>query len=225
MPYILHIINIQQLYLNFCKNIFVKQNHEKNRVVLDIEVETIHDSQADIFVSVDGKEIKLDKNTKDDIDVVVDRLIIKDGIRSRLFEALETASKLSGGKVVIDVVGKDEIVLSENFACPHCDYSLPELEPRIFSFNAPYGACEECKGLGIKLQIDKDLLIPDETLSIAEGCIKTLTDDPEGLDYKKLECVCKHYKINMTKPWKSLSEKQQQMILYGSDEIISFKYQ
>ena len=174
-----------------------------------------------------SEDIDLDKNKKSNIEVVIDRIVIKEDSRSRLFEAIENATKLSGGKVVIQILGeeKKELVFSEQFACPHCEFSLPELEPRIFSFNAPYGACEECKGLGIKLQIDKDLLIPDDTLSIADGCIKTLTDDPEGLDYKKLECVCKHYKINMTKPWKSLSEKQQQMILYGSDEIISFKYQ
>ena len=174
-----------------------------------------------------SEDIELDKNKKSNIEVVIDRIVIKEDSRSRLFEAIENATKLSGGKVVIQILGeeKKELIFSEQFACPHCEFSLPELEPRIFSFNAPYGACEECKGLGIKLQIDKDLLIPDDTLSIAEGCIKTLTDDPEGLDYKKLECLCKHYKINMTKPWKSLSEKQQQMILYGSDEIIQFKYQ
>ena len=174
-----------------------------------------------------SEDIELDKNKKSNIEVVIDRIVIKEDSRSRLFEAIENATKLSGGKVVIQILGeeKKELIFSEQFACPHCEFSLPELEPRIFSFNAPYGACEECKGLGIKLQIDKDLLIPDDTLSIAEGCIKTLTDDPEGLDYKKLECLCKHYKINMTKPWKSLSEKQQHMILYGSDEIIQFKYQ
>ena len=174
-----------------------------------------------------SEEINLEKNKKDNIDVVIDRLIIKEDSRSRLFEALETATKLSNGKVTVQILGDNakEIVFSEHFACPHCEFSLAELEPRLFSFNAPYGACPECKGLGIKLQIDKDLLIPDDTLSISSGCIKTLTDDPEGLDYKKLECLCKHYKINMDKPWKSLTEKQQQMVLYGSDEIIQFKYQ
>ncbi len=174
-----------------------------------------------------SEEIELDKNKKSDIEVVIDRIVIKEDSYSRIFEAIETATKLSDGKVVIQIIGEDkkELVFSERFACPHCEFSLPELEPRTFSFNAPYGACPECKGLGIKLQIDKDLLIPDDSLSIAGGCIKTLTDDPEGLDYKKLECVCKHYKINMSKPWKSLSEKQKQMVLYGSDEIISFQYQ
>ena len=174
-----------------------------------------------------SEDINLEKNKKDNIEVVIDRLVIKEDSRSRLFEALESATKLSNGKAIVQVLGENakEVVFSEHFACPHCDFSLSELEPRLFSFNAPYGACPECKGLGIKLQIDKDLLIPDDTLSIADGCIKTLTDDPEGLDYKKLECLCKHYKINMSKPWKSLTDKQQQMVLYGSDEIIQFKYQ
>lgn len=170
--------------------------------------------------------IELDKNKKDNIDVVIDRVVIKEDSHSRIFEAIETATKLAAGKVIVQILGENakEVVFSEQFACPHCDFSLSELEPRTFSFNAPYGACPECKGLGVKLQIDEDLLIPDKNLSIASGCIKTLTDDPEGLDYKKLECLCKHYKINMTKPWKSLTPKQQSVILYGSDEIIHFSY-
>lgn len=171
-------------------------------------------------------DIELDKNKKDKIDVVIDRIVLKEESRSRLFEAIEQATKLSEGKVVVQILNdeKKELVFSEQFACPHCEFSLPELEPRIFSFNAPYGACPECKGLGIKLQIDKDLLIPDNSLSIESGAIKTLTDDQEGIDYKKLECVCKHYKIKMSTPWKKLSKKQQDVILYGSDEIIHFQY-
>ena len=173
-----------------------------------------------------SENIDLDKNKKDTIEVIIDRVVIKEDSHSRIFEAIETATKLSKGKVIIQILGDDtrEVVFSEQFACPHCNFSLSELEPRTFSFNAPYGACPECKGLGVKLQIDKELLIPDQNLSITDGCIKTLTDDPEGLDYKKLECVCKHYKINMTKPWKNLTEHQQSMVLYGSDEIINFQY-
>lgn len=173
-----------------------------------------------------SEDINLEKNKKDKIDVIIDRLVLKEDSRSRLFEAIEAATKLSEGKVVIEILGENrkELVFSEAFACPYCEFSLPELEPRIFSFNAPYGACTDCKGLGMKLQIDESLLIPEPEKSIVDGCIKTLTDDPEGLDYQKLECVCKHYKINMAKPWKSLTKKQQQMILYGSDEIIHFQY-
>ena len=156
-----------------------------------------------------SEDITLEKNKKDDIAVVIDRLVLKDESRSRLFEALEAATKLSGGKVAIEILGDNhkELVFSESFACPYCEFSLPELEPRLFSFNAPYGACEDCKGLGIKLQIDQELLIPDDTKSIEEGCIKTLTDDPEAIEFMELECLCKHYKIDMDKPWSKLSKK------------------
>ena len=173
-----------------------------------------------------SEDITLDKNIKDKIDVVIDRIVLKEESRSRLFEAIEQSTKLSNGKVVIQILGeeKKEIVFSEQFACPHCEFSLPELEPRLFSFNAPYGACPECKGLGIKLQIDPDLVIPDKNISINEGAIKTLSDDQENMDYKKLQCVCNHYKIDMDKPFSKLTKKQKDMILYGSDEVIHFNY-
>lgn len=171
-------------------------------------------------------EIVLEKNKSDDIDVVIDRIVLKEDSKSRLSEAVEQAVKLSHGKVVVEILGeeKKEVVFSENFACPYCSFSLPEIEPRVFSFNAPFGACPECKGLGIKLRIDEDLVVPDKSLSINEGCIKTLSDDQEGMYYKKLECCCKHYKIDMNKPFKKLTQKEREIVLYGSDEIINFHY-
>ncbi len=172
-----------------------------------------------------SEDIDLEKNKKDNIDVIIDRIVLKEDIRSRLAESIETAIKLSHGKVVINYVGNKEVVYSENFACPYCDFSLPELEPRMFSFNAPFGACPDCKGLGIKLRMDPDLVVPDASKSLNEGAIKTLTDDPEALDFKRLECLCKHYKIDMDKPFSKLTKKNQNYILYGSDEIIHFKYQ
>ena len=174
-----------------------------------------------------SENIELDKNKKDKIDVIIDRIILKEESRSRLFEAIEQATRLSDGKVIIQILGdeKKELVFSEQFACPHCEFSLPELEPRIFSFNAPYGACEECKGLGVKQQIDEELLIPDTSKSIEEGCIKTLSDDPEGMEYQRLECMCKHYGIKMSTPWKKLKRREQELVLYGSDEIINFKFE
>ena len=173
-----------------------------------------------------SENISLEKNKKDKIDVVIDRIALKEDSRSRLFEAIEQATKLSNGKVVVQILGdeKKELVFSEQYACPYCEFSLPELEPRMFSFNAPFGACPDCNGLGVKLQIDEDILIPDTNKSIQEGCIKTLTDDPEGMDYLKLECLCKHYKIKMDIPWKKLKRREQEYILYGSDEIIHFEY-
>ncbi len=172
-----------------------------------------------------SEEITLEKNKKDQIDVVIDRIVLKEGVRSRLHESIEIATKLSEGKVIIEFPsdGK-EIVFSESFACPYCEFSLPELEPRIFSFNAPYGACPDCKGLGIKLQMDKDLVIPNKELSINEGAIVTLSDDQEGIYYKKLECVCKKYNIDMDKPFKNLTKKEADIVLYGSKDIIEFDY-
>ena len=171
-----------------------------------------------------SEEINLEKNKKDNIDVIIDRIVLKDGVRSRLSESIEQAIKLSKGKVVIDYVGNKEVIYSENFACPYCDFSLPELEPRMFSFNAPFCSCPDCKGLGVKLKMDPDLVVPDATKSLNNGAIKTLTDDPEALDFKRLECLCKHYKIDMNKSWNKLSKKEQNYILYGSDEIIHFQY-
>ncbi len=187
-------------------------------------------SEGYIRVRVNGEmldlseDITLEKNKKDDIDVVIDRIVLKEDSRSRLAEAIENAIKLSHGKVVVDFVGDKEVVFSENFACPYCDFSLPELEPRMFSFNAPFGACPDCKGLGVKLKMDPDLVVPDGSKSLNKGAIKTLTDDPEALDFKRLECLCKHYKIDMNKPFEKLSKENQNYILYGSDEPIHFSY-
>lgn len=180
-------------------------------------------------VKVDGEEydlfdeIVLDKNKKHNIFVIVDRLIIKEDVRSRLYEAIETASKLSRGKVVIDVIGHEEIVMSESYACPDCDFSLPELEPRMFSFNAPYGACPECKGLGIKQKIDIDLIIPDNSLSINEGAIKTFSVD-DGILTTQVNTVAKYYNIDLNKPVKDLNKKDLDIILYGAPDLIEFNY-
>ena len=173
-----------------------------------------------------SEDITLDKNIKDRIEVVIDRIVIKEDSRTRLFEAIEQATKLSKGKVVIQILGEEEkeIVFSEQFACPHCEFSLPELEPRIFSFNAPYGACHDCKGLGVNLQIDSDLVIPDQSLSINEGCIKTLSDDQDGIYYKELEVTCNKYKIDMDKPFSKLTKKEKDIVLHGSPEAIRFNY-
>ena len=182
-------------------------------------------------VRIDGEEheleeeIVLDKNKKHNIEVIVDRLIIKDEIRSRLYESIETSAKLAHGKVVIDVVGKEEIVMSEKYACPDCDFSLPELEPRMFSFNAPYGACEECKGLGIKYKLDVDLVIPNRDLSLNQGAIATLNvSDKTNLYYTNLETTCRYYGSDIDVPVKEISKKEMDIILYGSKEKIEFHY-
>ena len=171
-----------------------------------------------------SEEITLEKNKKHKIEVVIDRLVIKEGITSRLYASLETATKLSEGKAVVDVLGQERLIFSEKFACPHCNFSLEELEPRTFSFNAPYGACPDCKGLGIKQIIDPDAIMPNKNISIAAGGIVTMGDDTEGLYYKKLECVCRHFDIDLTKPIKDLKQQELDIILYGTPEIINYNY-
>ena len=171
------------------------------------------------------EEINLEKTKKHFIEVIIDRLIIKEDIRSRLYESIELASKLSKGKVVIDVIGSDKIVMSENYACPECDFSLPELEPRLFSFNSPYGACDECNGLGIKLKIDEDLIIPNKDLSINEGAIVSLNLDDENSIYStQMNTLAKFYDIDLDVPIKDLDRKKLDIILYGSKDMLEFKY-
>ena len=169
-----------------------------------------------------SEDINLEKNIKSKIDVVVDRIVIKEGIRSRLYESIENACNLANGKVLINVVGGEETLFSTTYACPHCNYSIAKPEPRMFSFNAPYGACPECKGLGVKLKIDVDLVIPDDSLSLNEKCIKTLNDDQDSIEYKRLKAVCDYYKIDMDKPFKKLTKKEKDIVLYGSPDILTF---
>ena len=171
-----------------------------------------------------AEDIDLEKNKKHNIEVIIDRLVVKDGIRSRLYESIETASKLSKGKVFVDVLGKEKLVFSENFACPYCNFLLSELEPRTFSFNAPYGACPDCKGLGVKLVMDVDLVIPDKNKTIAEGGIVPFGDDPENINYLKLENFCDHYGIDLNKKIKDFTKKELDMILYGTDDIIHYHF-
>ena len=182
-----------------------------------------------VRVVVDGidhdlsENIELEKNKKHNISIVIDRLIIKEDIRSRLYEAIELAVKESKGKAVIDVIGGDEIVMSEKYACPECDFSLPELEPRMFSFNAPYGACHDCNGLGVKLKLDVDLLIPDKSKSIINGAIVAYNLDAT-INRTQIETVSKYYNIDLTKPVEKLSKKELDIILYGSPDPIEFNY-
>lgn len=172
-----------------------------------------------------SEDIELEKNKKHNISVIIDRLIIKEGIRSRLYSSLETATKLGHGKVIIDVVDKEEIILSENYSCPYCNYSLEELEPRIFSFNAPYGSCEECKGLGVKYKIDIDLVIPDKNKSILDGAIKPINVEEESnIIFTELTTVAKYYNIDLSKKVKDLKKEELDIILYGSKDLLDFNY-
>ena len=170
-----------------------------------------------------SEEIKLEKNKKSNILVIVDRVIVRNEDRSRIFDSIETATKLSDGKVVINVIGDKEIIMSEHYACEYCDFSLPELEPRLFSFNAPYGACKECKGLGITQHIDIDLLIPDKSLSILDGAIKPLNLD-QNIYMTNVITVAKYYNIDLNIPVKDMKKEDLDIILFGSKELINFEY-
>ncbi len=171
------------------------------------------------------EEIELEKNKKHYISVIIDRLIIKDGVRSRLYSSIETASKLSNGKVEIEVIGSHKFVMSEKYACPECDFSLPELEPRLFSFNAPYGACPDCKGLGIKYKIDENLVIPDRELSINEGAIKVINLDEDGnIITTQINTLAEHFGIDLNIPVSKLEKEKLNILLYGTNEILEFKY-
>ncbi|MEX3714760.1 excinuclease ABC subunit UvrA [Cytobacillus horneckiae] len=188
--------------------------------------------QGFVRVRVDGEmrdlddDIDLEKNKKHSIEVVIDRIVVKEGVAARLADSIETALKMGGGKVIIDVIGEEELLFSENHACPHCGFSIGELEPRMFSFNSPFGACPECDGLGSKLEVDPDLVIPDKGLTLKQNAIAPW--EPSSSQYypQLLEAVCTHYGIDMDTPIKDLPDDQLQKILYGSGkDKIYFKYE
>ncbi|MCO4338410.1 excinuclease ABC subunit UvrA [Staphylococcus agnetis] len=168
---------------------------------------------------------ELDKNKNHTIEIVVDRLVVKPGIETRLADSIETVLELSEGRLVVDVIDGEQLEFSEKHACPICGFSIGELEPRMFSFNSPFGACPTCDGLGQKLTVDLDLVVSDKEKSLNKGAI--LAWEPTSSDYYPtlLKRVCEVYKINMDKPYKKLTERQKNIILYGSgDKEITFTF-
>ncbi len=168
-------------------------------------------------------EIVLEKNKKDNIDVVVDRIVLKKDERSRIFEAIEVSTKLADGKVVINIIGKEEVLMSEHYACLKCNFSIPELEPRLFSFNSPYGACPACKGLGTKLKISENLIIPNKDKSLSEGAIVTYNSDNSIMN-TTFKAVCDYYDIDYNAPIKDIPKDKFQYILYGTPDPIPIKF-
>src|SRR5438477_5709332 len=174
-------------------------------------------------VKVDGEqrlleeEIVLDKKFKHTIEVVVDRLVMKADIRTRLAQSIETAAALADGLVAVDVVDGETMLFSEKFACPEHGVSLPELQPRVFSFNSPHGACPRCTGLGAQQEIDPDLLVPDPSLSIDEGALVPWALGNSGFYESVIQAIADRYEIDLEQPWQDLSEKEQNLFLYGTD--------
>lgn len=187
--------------------------------------------QGYVRVRVDGEmldvseDIALDKNKKHSIEVVIDRIVVKERIASRLADSLESALKLGGGRVLIDVMGEEELLFSEHHACPHCGFSIGELEPRMFSFNSPFGACPSCDGLGSKLEVDLELVIPNWDLSLNEHAIAPW--EPTSSQYypQLLQSVCNHYGVDMDVPVKDIPKDLFDKVLYGSgEEKVYFRY-
>ncbi len=186
-------------------------------------------SQGFERVRVDGKITRideledLDKNKRHDIDIVIDRLVIKEDIRPRLVEAVELACDFSKGYCAF-LIDEKVRLFSTHHSCPICGFSVPKLEPRLFSFNAPLGCCPDCKGLGMKRECDPDVLIPDKNLSIRQGAIRNLRNivDTKNLEWQEFAYLCEQYNIDLDKPYKDLTEKEKHIILYGSDR--PFKY-
>ncbi|WP_053982705.1 excinuclease ABC subunit UvrA [Niameybacter massiliensis] len=205
-----------------------KGRHEK---VLETAVK-----QGYIRARIDGEvydlteaELDLDKNKKHSIDIVVDRLVIKPGIEKRLTDSIETVMKQSGGLMIAEVNGEEELNFSQSFSCPDCQISIDEIEPRLFSFNNPFGACPTCTGLGEKLEVDPELVIPNPELSLRQGAIAVIgwgsIANPDSYAYALFEALMKKYKFDLDTPFNQLSEKVQNIILYGTgDEKVQFTF-
>ena len=174
-----------------------------------------------VYYNIDD-DIPLEKNIKDNIDIVIDKLTVSLEERSRIFEDIESSCNMANGKVVI-IVNNEEIDMSEKYACVKCNYSIPELEPRLFSFNSPYGACEECKGIGTKLKISEDLIMPDKEKTLNHGALLPINND-NNLYFSALKQVCQKYDIDMDIPVKNIPREKLNIIFYGTKEKVDFKY-
>ncbi|WP_350007462.1 excinuclease ABC subunit UvrA [Streptococcus parasanguinis] len=176
-----------------------------------------------VRVRVDGEiydvtEVpELSKSKQHTIEVVVDRIVIKEGIRSRLFDSIEAALRIADGYVVIDTMDGKELLFSEHYACPVCGFTVSELEPRLFSFNAPFGSCPDCDGLGIKLEVDLDLVVPDDRLTLREGALAPWNPISSNYYPQMLEQAMIHFGVDMDQPFSDLSQEEKDLVLYGSN--------
>ena len=173
-----------------------------------------------VRVRVDGEiydVTEVPELSKSTIEVVVDRIVIKEGIRSRLFDSIEAALRIADGYVVIDTMDGKELLFSEHYACPVCGFTVPELEPRLFSFNAPFGSCPDCDGLGIKLEVDLDLVVPDDRLTLREGALAPWNPISSNYYPQMLEQAMIHFGVDMDRPFSDLSQEEKDLVLYGSN--------
>ncbi|WP_221566886.1 excinuclease ABC subunit UvrA [Alkalihalobacillus sp. TS-13] len=199
---------------------------EHVKVLEDIKKEGYVRVRVDGEITDVSEEIKLEKNKKHSIEIVVDRIVVKDGVETRLADSLETALNIADGKVIVDVTGEEELLFSQHHACPYCGFSIGELEPRLFSFNSPFGACSSCDGLGTKLEVDLDLIIPDWDRTLRDNAIAPW--EPQNSQYypQLLKSVCDYYGIDMDVPVKKLNKTQLDKVLYGSGrDKIYFRYE
>ena len=171
-----------------------------------------------------GEEIALEKQKKHTIEIVVDRLVVREGMESRLADSLETALHAGEGVVYVQVLDGDLLMFSENFACVDCGISLPEIAPRMFSFNSPFGACPVCTGLGSHKEFDPALVVPDSTLSVADGVFAPLSKNPNSYGMRAITALLAAHDYDAHTPWNRMDKKTQKMLLYGSDEYVSFQY-
>lgn len=188
--------------------------------------------QGFVRVRVNGEQrdlsetIELEKNKKHSIEVIVDRIVVKEDVRSRLADSIETALKMSGGQLLVDIIGQEELRFSSNFACPICGFSIEELSPRMFSFNSPFGACPECDGLGMKMIIDPELLVSDTSKSIEQGAFEAWAGSTSNYYPQFLRSVCEHFDIPQNVPVSELSKEQMDKLLYGTGTTkVRFRYQ
>ena len=175
-----------------------------------------------------SEDISLEKNKKHNIEIVVDRLVVREGIEKRLTDSIENVLHLTGGLLMVDVIGGEPMMLSEGFACPDCGISIDEIEPRSFSFNNPFGACPECFGLGFKMEFDEDLMLPDQSLSFNEGVVTVMgwqsSSDPKSYTHAILEALAREYGFSLDTPYRDLPEEVRHMFIYGSDRVVKVHY-
>ena len=173
-----------------------------------------------------GEEIQLEKNKKHTIEVVIDRLIIRPEIRPRMAESMEVALKMGQGVAYVQIVDGEQLMFSQNFACEDCGISLPEITPRMFSFNSPFGACPVCSGLGSQMEMDLELVLPDKAKSLAEGAIAPMSTNVKGYYMRQMDALVQKYGCTLDTPWQELPAKLQQKLLYGTgEEILEFGYE